>query len=212
VQLGRANLPNKPIFYAGSSDMTALGELTVEPGQFVQLIETRVREDAKVLPCGVVGDYQSIMESGVSHLTHLKIVEEAWALRAERGEDSHRRQMLVDSFLAEEFGKVNREQFEYRVTASYADKLLRAHGALIYPSTKVRGGLNLAASPESFDASFEVRFVAVYRIVNYYGYGVYEVDICRSAVSFARDGRINWGKIGRIELSFPATGPWRAGS
>ena len=66
-QYGRANLPGGQTLYAAVNKNIVLDEIGAMAGDYVQVIGVRVRSD-KTLPIVLIGEYQSVLNSGRSLL------------------------------------------------------------------------------------------------------------------------------------------------
>ncbi len=165
-------------------------ETSMEVGDVLQVIALRPIEGIEV-PCHIVGEYQSVLNSGRS-LISSKLTEDAvWKFLNEHPE-REALTLLVDSFVAEQYRQVVKHPTEYKFTALYADLVCGEELGLMYPSVAANHGINLAVSGKMFDAVFEVLFTEVFKIEKYFGYGVYERKLIRASCDFEEDGTIQW--------------------
>ncbi len=191
VDLGRANLRGASVLYASWNPTVAIEEIGAEAGDVVQLVALRVAPGFQ-LPCHIVGEYESVLNSGGSLVNSRKLeqaINEMHAANPLRVKEMQ----FVDSFFAEAFRKRVERPYEYRVTALYAERILAApDGGLMYPSVRLAGGINLAVTPTVCDERFEILFSDVWKIERYYGYGMYFCSPIKHATTFEPDGIIAW--------------------
>ena len=188
---GRANFPRSRVLYASWNMRTVFDEIAVQAGHYVQTIALRPIAGLQV-PCHIVGEYQSILNSGGS-LINSRILEQA--VNRQMHDETDERQeanFYIDSYFAESFRRRVEHTYEYKATAAFAEKLHKANGGLMYPSVQTAGGINIALPATVFDANFEVMSTEVHRIDTCYGYGLNHTSLLRSSCDFESDGTINW--------------------
>jgi hypothetical protein len=188
---GRANLPHFPVLYASWNIRTVLDEVGAEQGDYIQVIALRPIPGIQI-PCHIVGEYQSIINSGGSLINSRNLEQYVNNLLGEH-DPNWDRILYVDSFLAEAFRQMVKNPLEYKTTAIFSHRFYMDAGGIMYPSVESPRGINLAVPAEVFDRHFEVLFTDVYYVERFYGYSVYEVTSVKHSSKFATDGEINWG-------------------
>lgn len=185
----RASYPMVPVFYGSQNISTVMAELSLEPGQFFQLIAVRPRKDA-LIKCGLVGEFERYQYSGRANFHHT--IEGTLGQMLDRlNGDALDKAVLADAFLAEQFATKVGRPYEYKITAAFA-KIFLEIGGMIYPSVQIPGGFNLAVPGAIFDEHFEVIIAGVYEVVAYYGYGVYKMRRIKMTCEFQANGDIVW--------------------
>jgi RES domain len=189
---GRAQYRGSKVLYASWNDHTALEEIGTTVGDLVQIVHCRVRSPLQ-LTCQVVGELQFFHASGRSQIRAGPAAE---FLHKERREKPYEflASVLFDSVLAETFRKPVKRSYEYKVSAAYAEWYYQSGGGLIYPSVEHLGAMNLAVPANIFDTKFEVLSTSVFRVIDYVGYGIFNLRLERFSSGFHPDGTIDWSK------------------
>lgn len=190
VGFGRANLPGVPVLYASWNVITALDEIGAEVGDHIQTIALRPVAGVD-LPCHIVGEYQSINNSGGS-LVNSRELEQHVNQLLQDNPLRHMTTFYVDSFLAEAFRRRVARPYDYKITAVYADNFHKAEGGFMYPSVQTAGGVNIAIPAEVFDAKFEIISTQIFKIDRCFGYGLYRSILLKSTCDFNVDGTVIW--------------------
>ena len=196
---GRANTPGQPVFYGSRNHTTVLAKLRPARGDCVQVIAARVREGMQ-LKSVTIGEIEHCYNAGRSVSGYDHVVDGVdEMLRGSGDQDELLGRVLCDAFLAEQFGReVNDDLHDYKLTAVVAQGPIQSGGALLYPSVRLPGGLNIAVGGEAFNQYFEVLYTWLYQVERYLGYGVYSVALKRESCAFAADGAIDWNSPKRI--------------
>lgn len=193
---GRASMPNTPVLYASWNIMTALEEVRAQPGDLVQLISLRVRNGIE-FPCDIVGELCSIYNSGGS-LINSRSLEKTLRNQIDSLDYALYPHVFIDAFLAEQFSRKADHHTEYKLTATYANKVLAANRGLMYPSVQAAHGVNLAIAAADFDKYFEVMTADLVKIEQYFGYGLYGLKLLKRTNTFAADGTFLWNSATRM--------------
>ena len=196
VGFGRANLPGVPVLYASWNGITALDEIGAEVGDHIQTIALRPVAGLD-LPCHIVGEYQSINNSGGSLVNSRKLEQHVNQL-VQGNPLRHMTTLYVDSFLAEAFRRRVARPYDYKITAVYADNFHKAEGGFMYPSVQTAGGVNIAIPAEVFDAKFEIISTQIVKIDRCFGYGLYTSKMLKSTCDFNADGTIIWNSSKKL--------------
>ena len=200
VGFGRANLPGVPVLYASRNEMTALDEIGAEVGDHIQIIALRPVAGVD-LPCHIVGEYQSINNSGGS-LVNSRQIEQFVNKLQHDNPLRHMKALYVDSFLSEAFRKRVLRPFDYKITAVYADKFHKAEGGFMYPSVQTAGGMNIAVPAEDFDAKFEIILTKILKVDRCFGYGLYTSELPKVSCDFNADGTIVWNSSKQLSAQW----------
>lgn len=187
----RANTPDSPTLYASWNIATALDEIAAKPCDIVQLIGLRVRHPID-LPCAIVGEYQSIHNSGGSLVNSRKLEDSISRLLLNSTQESVQLQLFLDSFFAELLRAQPKKPEDYLPTAILAEHLLSHAKGLLFPSVETAHAVNLAVRAPVFDEAFEVMCTFVCRIDRCHGYGVYDAELVENSSTFSSDGTIHW--------------------
>ena len=190
IGFNRANLPGVPVLYASWNVMTVLDEIGAEVDDHIQIVALRPVAGVD-LPCHIVGEYQSINNSG-GWLVNSRELEQLVNKLQHDDPLRHMKALYVDSFLAEAFRRRVLRPYDYKITAVYADKFHKAKGGFMYPSVQTAGGMNIAVPAEDFDAKFEIISAQILKIDRCFGYGLYTSKLLKSTCDFNADGTIIW--------------------
>ncbi|WP_240222964.1 RES domain-containing protein [Rheinheimera hassiensis] len=187
-KFGRAQLPQSEVLYASWNLPTALEEINAKRGDLVQLITLRARSYSKII-CGLVGQLQYYYTTGRTLLRTGPAVKQIEDIS---NSPEWLQKLFIDSFIADAFRKKVENNYEYKISAIYAEKLHKAGGGLIFPSVKHAGAMNIAIPSHTFDAKCEVLDTHLIRIVNYFGYGIYGYKCIGYSSVFRANGDIEW--------------------
>jgi RES domain len=201
---GRASMPNQSVLYASWNLLTALEEVRAEPGQFVQLISLRVRSGIQ-FPCEILGECHSVFQSGGS-LINSRILEHGIRQCMSQPNSRVHERVFVDAFLAEQFSRRAEHHSEYKVTATYAHRVLQARRGLMFPSVQAQHNINLAISASDFAESFEVMGSLLVRIERYAGYGLFITRLVRQTHTIDKTGNFVWESTSRIPYAVHPAG------
>lgn len=197
---GRAHLPNVPTLYASWNLPTALSEIGAQPGDMVQVITLRPIEKAEI-PCHIVGEFRCYHASGSSLVNSTKTTNHIQTLQ-HANQEKYLRSIFIDSVISELFRIQAKRPYEYKITATYADLILKAKGGIMFPSVENDYAINLAVPAAIFDSQFEVLFTEVYEIKETYGFGLYQLKTLHSSREFVENGDINWDSKGTLNYNW----------
>ena len=213
---GRAHVPGAQVLYASANKRIVLDEIGAMAGDYVQVIGLRARSGMS-LPFAIVGEYQSVLNSGRPLFAGRGSVEAIQSL-FQTDPANVQAMLYVDSFLAEVYRREAARPWEYMITALFAEQVNKTIGGVLYESVQTVGGMNAAIPALLFDSSCEVLFTELLRVDRYYGFGVYDTTHLNWTNAFLSDGAIDWeGKTsfafdwsmdGGINIS-PGTTGWR---
>ncbi len=188
---GRANIPNDPVHYASRNTLTALSEVPVARGDYLQVVAVSTVKDT-IYPCFPIGEAHNLIVAGKSmgdspdQTAHfIKNIEGL----------SHKESLmltLLDSFLSKVFRTSAKHSQAYRLSAQIAAKLMLKDGGLMYPSVHVPGGLNIAIPAAHFNQLFEVKFTEIIRVDDVYDDFIYDITPVKFSCTFEDDGTIQW--------------------
>ena len=196
---GRANTPNQQVLYAGNNTRTVFDEIGAMVGDLVHIVAIRA-QGGKTFPCTVVGEYQSIMNSGRSltrcYDNEKKVAEICFTNQARANE-----LLCIDGFLSEAFRRQTVFDCEYQITAKFAE--LASHfgpSGVVYESVQSPYALNLALPARLFNANCEAIYTELHRIDDYFGFGAYRSTLVKRTNKILPDGTIDL--IGASEIPF----------
>jgi hypothetical protein len=219
LSTGRAHLRGTKALYGGWNLPTALEEVSARPGDELNLITFRVREDrtAHVLAVGMLqhwhmtGRQQGQPGDGSYIEAELRKLPKQQQLAT----------LFVDCFLAEMFRRQVKHDYEYLISACFGNRVLSSGGALTFPSVEAPNALNIAVSGPRFDESFEVTAAIRFKVDAYLGHGIYVPSLLRTCQTFSLNGDIHWehsydglpirGRYGEV-VHAPGTTGWRTSS
>lgn len=188
---GRANLPGTASLYASWNIVTAIDEVRPKPGEFIQISSLRLLPDTH-LACHIIGELEHIANSGPSTV-HTRVTEEYIKSTFLKGiTTDHLAHIYVDAFLAAWFRRPVEDPNEYKGTAVFSAMLYDFGTALVYPSVRNHGAMNIAIPSKVFDDNFEVFKTILYRVDACYDYGINLTSILKYSTDFSADGTIEW--------------------
>jgi hypothetical protein len=196
---GRASLPEERILYGSWNPRTALREIGVQKGCYVQLIGYRVIPGVQ-FPCFVVGEAENFTNCGRSVLSEMLTV--AFNDMALESPIEFENFLYIDSVCAEIFRRDVKRSFEYKTSATLAHVLLGQKKGLIYPSVEAQNAMNLVVRAEEFNDCFEVIYTSLSKVEESFGHGIYRMSIANESFSFEDDGYIKWGEGRAPESTF----------
>lgn len=210
--IGRANLANKPTLYASANQHTAFDEIGASPGDKIQLIAIRPVPGDPLLTF-IVGEYQSIFNSGGSLVKSQKL-EQFIGFRIRTSSlEAKNEQLFVDGFLAEAFRRDVKRAHDYLTTAVFSQILFERGLSITYPSVETPHGINIGIPKSVFDIRCEVIATQVVEITDYFGYGIYRWKQVAVSNDFDANGKVSWspplsGDAERTGVE-PASPGWR---
>jgi hypothetical protein len=157
----------------------------------VQLIALRVRTPIEII-CAVVGDYQSVNNSGGSLINSRTLEREISFELQNHSAEAVDLQLFLDSFFAELLRRQPKKPEDYLPSTILAEHLLAKCQGLIFPSVETAHSMNLAVRATSFNQSFEVVNTILLRIDKCHGYGIYAAPLIAHTTTFSADGSIDW--------------------
>lgn len=194
TDFGRANIRGRRVFYASWNILTVLSEICAQVGDVVQVVAARVIP-GKYFQCSVIGEYAHWLHSGRTRIPYPPMETRFSEIQQNVDFDTRQKMHFVDSFLSEEYRKLPRRSYEYKLTAVLAESIYKRPAGMLYPSVETYGSMNLAVPSELFDECFEILFTRLYRVERVYGYGVYGLAELMFSREFDTDGRIKWSPM-----------------
>lgn len=198
-KFGRASLPNQRILYAGWNERVAMEEVNANKGHFVQLIRLRVRAPFQ-FPCAVVGEYQSVFNSG-SSVINSEIIQSFIHKVRDDNIGHFYSQVYIDSVLADIFRRkvVNHE--DYMTSAVIADCVTSLGNGFIFPSVRTSRAVNLAVGAEEFDRYFEVIDCRLMEVLDYHGYGLFALKPHKYTCEMDNEGYFKWSSTAKVPMT-----------
>jgi RES domain-containing protein len=197
VKVGRLNDHGSRCFYAATTENTALAEIGLHEGDFVQIAGFRVKPGAGIR-VAVVGELFHVHKTG-----YLRIVGTDPGGSMARylnglGIDQGKLVLYIDAFLSTQLEEVNAAERAYTLSRAIAAMIYRnaAIDGILFPSARDKHGMNLALRPNSFDEMVDqVRCVHV-RITKLRLFGFVDFEVLQEATDVSPDGNLVWGAPG----------------
>jgi hypothetical protein len=202
VQLGRANIPKSPIFYASAGCHSTILELKPNQGDRLAISKWRIKKNLNLFCVGYTKK-AFLGKSGMNRYEQLP-----WIKHYEADHLSHKLgNEFVHEFLAREFTKrvATGKEWEYKISAAISEMLMNAssfgvNGAapveiagILYPSTPNEANAdNLALKCSIADKYLEfvsVQYIEVFSKTDQYQYNMVGIDY---ADSLLENGDIEW--------------------
>jgi hypothetical protein len=220
ARMGRANMDGQSTHYACWNLQGALSEVHAVAGDLVQVVAIR-STGAKQVKCVVIGELAYLMQAGRSLVNSKGLSESLANLLARTDPTLALYWHLVDAFFASSFRKdVPRgaPNHEYLLSACLAKKIHAAEGAVLFPSVRTFGAMNIALPASLFDTCFEVIYTQTFRVIDQYRQNVYLMRPELYSEDFELNGSVNWsfqltprfsgGPLGSIRIP-PQHKGWR---
>lgn len=190
TEYGRANRPNKPVFYLGKDGRTALFESQLSTGDLVEVADIQVKDGEK-LACMHIGMYDRFhdIQEHVFDAIRVSLMEGGLT---DRGWQNLK---YLDGLMSAEFLKnvKSNKTDDYIVSALVSEFLLAGDmvDALIYPSKRSPNDYNVVVKPSS--AQKKLKMTAVRRLkITSSAQGKLEIQYL-DAASVDRDNEnLNW--------------------
>jgi hypothetical protein len=196
ARMGRANLEGRSTHYSSWNLQTVLSEVHVKPGDLVQVIISR-SSGVRPIPTVVLGELAYLMQAGRSLINAPSLSNVLESLMRQATPEQIKYWHLIDAFLADTFRRNlgrSPEDYEYKVSASIANRIHSSDGALAFPSVRAFGAVNIAVPAALFDSAFEVIATVALRVTDDLGFSVYTWKQEAHANTFAPDGQIFWDR------------------
>lgn len=196
VTAGRLNEPRKPALYVSKTIATIFDEVNVASGCYVQVAAYKPKgtDGPRV---AIIGDIKNVFRWGSSK--HLPLLTEYFKKTIRELASIHESALLsyifTDSFLSDLLTDEAAKEAGYIHTQSLAELLYQKHpnlDGICYEGVSSDGGWNLAIRPTSAERLLEIETVWLFKINHYYGYGLYDHTLIKSAKNISKDGTIIW--------------------
>lgn len=190
--VGRLNNANEPVFYGAIRKETALAEIELEEGDYVQLAGFKFSENTNI-NLAMVGQFWYVFKTGRLALgedPEGSVNNYLNSLSPERAYKT----LYIDRFLAELLSDRNSSDKNYlhtRVLTKIIFERTNAE-AVFYPSVKDKEGMNIAIKPLILDMYFENSSCGVLKINNKLRYGMYDYESIYTARGLDKNKNFIW--------------------
>lgn len=171
---GRINDENDPVFYIATRKETALAEINIKEGEFVQVAGFRIISGKK-MSITTIGQFWYVFKTGGMQL--LGKDPEGIVSRYLNSLHSEKALILIyiDRFLASVLASTEAEDNGYLHTRLLSKIIFSKSksDAIAYPSIKDEGGFNLAVKAAASDSFFENVSCSVLEVTKKLRYGIY---------------------------------------
>ena len=193
VRPGRLNDEQSPCFYAATRESTALAEISVQPGNFVQIAGFRVKLETP-LRIAVVGELYHVHKMGYLRLIGADPRRSMSRYLNEIGLDRGERVLYIDAFLASLLADANVNQTDYMLSRAVASMIYRNAeiDGIIFPSVRDLYGMNLALNPLPFDSKVHPVCCVHGRVRKLRPFGFVDFEVTSEAERVTSDGVLHW--------------------
>lgn len=196
-KVGRMNEEGKSIFYGAYSIGTALAEINVQEGEYVQMAHFQLPDTADVgIRCFAIGEVYNAYH-GNSSISVIAFNEIRDFIQRIGKDDIHAllSYLYMDAFSAELLNSINANELNYIYSRVFSRLLLDRYqdvDGLIYPSAKIKGTTNIVLRPKTVEEKMKLVGNFVFRINKIYPYGIVDFELVRAAKGHTLDGKIIW--------------------
>lgn len=194
---GRMNDENNPVFYIATRKETALAEINIKEGEFVQVAGFRIISGKKIL-ITTIGQFWYVVKTGSLQLIAQEREASISISRYLNSLHSEKALMLIyiDRFLANVLASPEAEDNRYLHTRLLSKILFSKSksDAIAYPSIKDEGGFNLAVKVATSDSSFENVSCSVLEVTKKLRYGIYINTTLYRAIDLNALGDFIWSE------------------
>jgi hypothetical protein len=207
---GRANIPNKPMFYGSLSAQKNHNPILTNTSEFIHLLDNGNHEIVNDSVNLTIGKWQVVKPLPVFPIIYNEeILKKNEVFRPiyksfMKANKKKSRNREIIKFIAQEFSKVKiNSHSDYKITAAFTDFLLSNYKgkieSIIYPSVRADGeGLNIAMTPDFVENYLDLHSVATLTMYFKYGYGI--LDYEEIAEDIAEDGSFELKPITKSSL------------
>lgn len=190
--VGRLNNANEPIFYGSIRKETALAEIELEAGDFVQLAGFRFVENTNI-NLAMMGQYWYVFKTGRFELGEDPEGVVSKLLNTFSPEAGYKT-LYIDRFLAELLSARNASDKNYLHTRILTKIIFERTNAeaIFYPSIKDKQGLNIAIKPLISDMYFKNSSCGVLEVNKKLRYGMYDYDSIYTARGLDENNNFIW--------------------
>jgi RES domain len=195
VVVGRLNDRYIPCFYSATRENTALAEISVKEGDFVQLAGFRPMVETPIR-VAVIGDLYHTYKTGYLRITGSDPGLSVNRYINELGKESGERILYIDAFLASLLADTNARKINYILS--------RAIGSMIYRNTDIDGiffpsvrdslGMNLVLKYSSFDSKVLPVCCIHSRVNKLRSFGFIDYDVLQDVEQISDEGGLVWLK------------------
>lgn len=187
VRLGRANLPQQPVFYCSANPAATFFELNLQPAETVVVSTWVINNWIKIFPLGYTVE---AFKELCSNRRCPHIIPD-WVRHKNELKPGNKRIM---DFFDKMFMACQNKKENFKLSAVIAEQFLITdlECGLVYPTVAMRANAeNFALTPELVDNQLKLESVQWFRIDRIENFS-YTVSRLNFAKSFTPEGRINW--------------------
>lgn len=193
VRAGRLNDTHQPILYTSINQFAVLDELEAEEGDYIHMISYKIAQD-KALKLGIVGEIMQVHRWGESNISK-SISDYIRKNLNEMTSEMGKSYLYTDAFIADILQDKRASENNYLHSSVLARLLFEKYkflDGLIYPSVALDRSMNIAIKPNMVAGKMINNHTFVIKVNRKYGYGVYDIEIVRSAEGKYSNGLIKW--------------------
>jgi hypothetical protein len=190
---GRVNDPASPLLYSSFTQLTALREVQVKSGDFVQVMAYKM-DRADPVRCFTLGEFANVHLRGRGNLSEA-VGENLNTILRKMKFESGLSFVFLDALLANIMSGKQAHVNEYIHSRTLARLILKKYPnieAIHYPSVAREGAMNIAISPATADRALQFLGTSVLLIEKVFDYGLCRFRILKSATQLTEDGTFVW--------------------
>lgn len=190
--VGRLNNANEPIFYGAIRKETALAEIDLEAGDFVQLAGFKFAENTNI-NLAMIGQFWYVFKTGRFELGEDPEGAISKLLNSFSSEEGYKI-LYIDRFLAELLSARNASDENYLHTRILTKIIFERTNAeaIFYPSIKDEQGFNIAIKPLISDIYFKNSSCGVLEVNKKLRYGMYDYESIYTARGLDENNNFIW--------------------
>lgn len=203
-KVGRANDSNSPLLYTSLTQLTALREVRVRPGDVVQVMAYKMdRRDP--IRSFTLGEFASVHLGGRSNFPDAgrkQLNSILHKLKFEPGLSF----VFMDAFLASVMIDKREQASGYvhsRVLARLIFQKYPSLEAIHYPSVAREGAVNVAIKPAAADRTLKFLGTSVLLVEKTFDFGLCRFRVLKSATKLADDSQFLWARADSSSLGAP---------
>ena len=190
---GRLNDEHSPCLYAATRVNTALTEISVQAGDFVQIAGFRVKLETP-LRIAVVGELYHVHKMGYLRLVGTDPGRSMSRYLNQLGFERGERVLYIDAFLASLLADADLKQTDYILSRAVASMIYRNAeiDGIMFPSVRDVHGMNLALKPSPFDSKVHPVCCLHARVQKLRSFGFVDYEVTSEAERVSTDGILHW--------------------
>jgi hypothetical protein len=195
VDAGRLNDQHSPCFYSATRDSTALAEIGVKAGDFIQLAGFRPMVETPIR-VAVIGELYHTYKTGYLRVTGSDPGLSLNRYINELGKEEGERILYIDAFLASLLADINARKINYILSRAIGSMIYRnaAVDGIFFPSVRDSFGMNLALKSGSFNLKVLPVCCIHARINKLRSFGFIDYEVLQEAEQISDEGELVWLK------------------